>query len=839
MQRQSDLDRLARDSAWARRLARRLVGNEHDAEDVVQEAWVAALERPEPTRGSFRAWLGGVMRNLVRQRRRGDLRRADREERAYTPEARPPAADVVVELTAQRTLVDTLLSLDEPFRTVLLERFYRGRSLKRIALDQGVPVSTVHGWIDRGLARLRRQLDRSHGKDRRTWAVGMAALARGGGWTLGPLALPLSIMTMTMTKLAAAAGVVVLGSVVGIWMVNRSTDEVQGPPQVQAAKPGADLSSTNEPDPLVAVTETTSERTTVTEAREEVAEEAPAKPAFLAPRFEGFVFRGANQPVPGVRIVMSPSGAPKQEAVTNAAGRFELELPVEPTTIMTDDPVYTTLLPGLSPVSADGIANVVVGERAPIGGLVINEAGEPLEGARVRVIAAEATYRAFRRPHAYHDPIPGREVYSDVEGRFFFDDVAPGEWGLVMAELDGYVTAREPLPPAASDEFVLTLLRPEEAIWGRVIGAHGEGVEGAYVSLGTHSVITDIDGAFHLDSKVGRVFGEKFTTLRAVKEGLLPAMLEDALEQSMPLLLQMSDPPLSLSGRVVDGEGQARAGVILFLIDRTPLGHIRENPTEESAIVWRLYLEDAMVGDIFPQGATTDREGRFELRGLLDRDYRVACIEPGSAASSEVWSLTAGSTGHELVFPRSDTIAHVAGRVVSLSGNPLEGVEVMVTRELSEGSWYNLPKEARAAKATTNAEGRFDFEALDIDRTSLTIWDRQIVQAPSIPLAEESQLDNIEIRVPIRCDVQVDLSDRPDLAVKFRVLDAEGELAELHLDQGNVSYFIDEAEIAGSRSQVVGVPENSVTIVLLDAVGGEVARLPISPDPAKLTIVRP
>jgi DNA-directed RNA polymerase specialized sigma24 family protein len=41
-----DVERLLAQSGWARRLARRLVQDQDQAEDVLQETWVAALERP-------------------------------------------------------------------------------------------------------------------------------------------------------------------------------------------------------------------------------------------------------------------------------------------------------------------------------------------------------------------------------------------------------------------------------------------------------------------------------------------------------------------------------------------------------------------------------------------------------------------------------------------------------------------------------------------------------------------------------------------------------------------------------------------------------------------------
>ena len=58
-------DSLIRNAAWMRRLARGLVGDEARAEDVVQQAYDAAIERP-PRRGvPIRSWLKVVVRNLA------------------------------------------------------------------------------------------------------------------------------------------------------------------------------------------------------------------------------------------------------------------------------------------------------------------------------------------------------------------------------------------------------------------------------------------------------------------------------------------------------------------------------------------------------------------------------------------------------------------------------------------------------------------------------------------------------------------------------------------------------------------------------------------------------
>ena len=59
-------DQLTTHEAFLRRLARALVSDGPDADDLVQEAYAAALERPPEAPGSLRAWMAGVVRNKAR-----------------------------------------------------------------------------------------------------------------------------------------------------------------------------------------------------------------------------------------------------------------------------------------------------------------------------------------------------------------------------------------------------------------------------------------------------------------------------------------------------------------------------------------------------------------------------------------------------------------------------------------------------------------------------------------------------------------------------------------------------------------------------------------------------
>src|SRR5258705_4223124 len=77
---------------WARALARQLLRDEQRADDVVQEAWLAAVERPPRPGPGLRAWFARLIRNLASNQRRAELRRALHERGAAAPELAPPSA---------------------------------------------------------------------------------------------------------------------------------------------------------------------------------------------------------------------------------------------------------------------------------------------------------------------------------------------------------------------------------------------------------------------------------------------------------------------------------------------------------------------------------------------------------------------------------------------------------------------------------------------------------------------------------------------------------------------------------------------------------------------------
>ncbi len=59
-------DTLLQHADFVRDLARSLIADEQQAEDAVQEAYLAALERPPAKREALRSWLGSVASNFLR-----------------------------------------------------------------------------------------------------------------------------------------------------------------------------------------------------------------------------------------------------------------------------------------------------------------------------------------------------------------------------------------------------------------------------------------------------------------------------------------------------------------------------------------------------------------------------------------------------------------------------------------------------------------------------------------------------------------------------------------------------------------------------------------------------
>jgi RNA polymerase sigma-70 factor, ECF subfamily len=144
-------------------LARWLMRNEQDAQDVAQEAYLRALRFFSGFRGGdARAWLLKIVRNtcytwLHANRPLQDASEFD--ENFFLSDSCAPNPEEVVLQNASNALVrQALETLPPNFREVLILRELEGMSYREIADITGMPAGTVMSKLSRARSRLRQVL---------------------------------------------------------------------------------------------------------------------------------------------------------------------------------------------------------------------------------------------------------------------------------------------------------------------------------------------------------------------------------------------------------------------------------------------------------------------------------------------------------------------------------------------------------------------------------------------------------------------------------------------------------------------------------------------------------
>jgi RNA polymerase sigma factor (sigma-70 family) len=141
-------------SARVYRLAYRLTGNKHDAEDLTQEVFVRVFRSLSSyTPGTFEGWLHRITTNLF-----GD-------ETAQRLHSGPTPAQAFDERHLDSDIQDALEALAPEYRAAVVLCDIEGLSYEEIAATLGVKLGTVRSRIHRGRAQLRAALD--HRRPRR------------------------------------------------------------------------------------------------------------------------------------------------------------------------------------------------------------------------------------------------------------------------------------------------------------------------------------------------------------------------------------------------------------------------------------------------------------------------------------------------------------------------------------------------------------------------------------------------------------------------------------------------------------------------------------------------
>jgi RNA polymerase sigma-70 factor (ECF subfamily) len=150
----------------AYRLARYLMRNDADADDVVQEAFLRALKYFDGFRGQgttqSRAWVLAIVRNMAhtwRRRHRTDAAATEFDEALHSEAIIDEHPDAALQRSASRDMLAGALDhLPADFREVLVLREIEGLSYKEISEVVAVPVGTIMSRLSRARRHLQQAL---------------------------------------------------------------------------------------------------------------------------------------------------------------------------------------------------------------------------------------------------------------------------------------------------------------------------------------------------------------------------------------------------------------------------------------------------------------------------------------------------------------------------------------------------------------------------------------------------------------------------------------------------------------------------------------------------------
>ena len=135
----NDLQQLLAEEPFVRALAHSLVADE--ADDIVQQAFLQALQHQPADLQQPRSWLARIVRNLVVDLRRRHARR-DSRELAMAPQDQVPSSSELLEgEDRRRAIVAAVDRLPADQRTVVLLRYYAGCPSGRLLRPDGSPAT--------------------------------------------------------------------------------------------------------------------------------------------------------------------------------------------------------------------------------------------------------------------------------------------------------------------------------------------------------------------------------------------------------------------------------------------------------------------------------------------------------------------------------------------------------------------------------------------------------------------------------------------------------------------------------------------------------------------------
>ncbi len=601
------LPELAGHRGFVEALARRLVFDQHLAEDLVQETLLAAMQNPPREKRALRAWLARVVRNLAYRTLRTRARRDRREKLAARPEATPPTGDLVARLAWHRIVVDTVLTLPNDMRETLILRFYEDLTPKEIAERQGIPSATVRSRLKRGLALMRERLDDTRG-GRKAWTLGLIPLlfpsqpaaAATGGALLG-------VAAMSAQKKTVMAAAVVL-ALVGAFVAGRF-----------ALRSDADRTE-----------RTTRSVTSIPQHKEKTAPVTPSVPIDpTAPTLDVFVRDRFDQPLTGATVEVllgvpypergpwypsdwamrrwlqrSKKGTVLGAFTTDADGRATLRgVPVHAIDVRASSEGYASTTQWVWHVT--GAITLTLGPGAPLRGQVIDQDDNPVPGAVVLAgpVRPRGNLGANPRPIL---------VVADAAGRYAFPSLPTADRSVWAAFPGGAAVYIASLRFPGVDTFDIRLRRG-----GTLVGHVTDITTGAPIA-GVEVVASErgLPVGFY-----GRAITDNAGRYRIAT---MPAGHVGAIVLTKPGWAQVFETILNVELRA----GETATLDAKMHVGATVRGRVM-SPDGPVAGAGVASMHQPSVGGVVVRNATTDENGRYELRDLPAGNHVLGVDKPG------------------------------------------------------------------------------------------------------------------------------------------------------------------------------------------------------------------
>ncbi len=720
----------------------------------------------------------------------------------------------------QREIVDEVLALDEPYRSAILLRFFENLPPRAIAQRLDVPVTTVQCRLTRGLRRLRARLDDSRG-DHRSWIALIAPLLESRNPFLATLGGSIVNAKMILALISIAA--------LATWVAVTHNGATRGEPSAPDVSTPPDSKSPNAVDAGLVTSNDSAEREQIAAPPPSSTANGPASADALAMHHvRGRVIDTEGGAIGGLALLFE-GGDQKVEIRSRPGGWFEVDTTAAVGTIAANDKTFANVRKGLYRARSSFEPIVIVAPAIDLAGVVLDPQRIPLQGARVSL----ALPKGFEtRLGQILDATRVLEWPSltDAAGRFDLKLVPSVAGASVRVLVDGYEPGVQP-EPEFSDASLVFVLQDQD----------GRFVPGARVAAGVTSTVTDDRGDFVLD--LSRAVTAAVVT--AVKAGYRPASLERPEEPhgeatGWPdfIELRLGGPPLSIEGQIVDHEGHPRTDVRVWIADPTPFGLIGRMPTQtENLMAGATIPTEALEPDTSAPatedgdnvdthrntgGSPTacwnwvvaDSNGRFKIGGLDDRTYRLRVLDTRTLQRVDSEPIRAGDHDARIEMPAPKVFERLAGRVITVGDRPVAGVHLMLRTTSFEvntryfGGKLNVLMMNAGGDTTSDAEGRFEFK--NVPRTGIFFVVRSDRIVPSDwELPKDADPEHLEVRVDVRCQLEVRLKDPVDRADGMALFDDEGKQVDLiTLDENTISLNSSVPLVAG-RSGVLSASSSA------------------------------